>query len=559
MPTTIPVHSQRTVAEIDRNWSAPMLWNNLHLRTRIVFGYGLIIILGAALVLFLLIRTSSLNVQIRELSAEVTSEAATGTHLAAQVAATQQLIDRYLQQPARDNLQAANASLQTLATEVEDARTRIVDPEQRQRRDNLSGELLAYQDSFQRLSALLEAQQSTQTNLTINLSLATTTLNKAISDYLRSDKPDPFVLSAFVRAQQQLQLANLVSARLITEQVEKISENALDELNQADFNLQFQHDLSNTTIQTAISYVLENTQRSRTTISQYTSNLAQIRQQRGTLLNIQGGQLKSQAAAIAGAALDRLASVTNELERQGEQTQQFTVIALILTLLVTVAFSWLLPRTMTKPLLQLVDATKRLNHGDYGVIVTTRDGSEIGQLAASFNQMSTALSHEREQVLRQQGALTKQNQELEHTLAELQAATAAREQLAVAVRTLSVPVLPILEQVLLIPLVGEIDAERAQILLERLLDGITTGRAHIAIIDITGVPLVDESLVDWLMKATSAARLMGARCILVGIGPEVAQALVASGADLATLTTRSDLRGAVEYAARGNRFTSAKG
>jgi rsbT co-antagonist protein RsbR len=535
-----------------------MLWNKLHLRTRIVFGYGLIIILGAALVVFLLIRTNRLNAQIRELSAEVTSEATTGTHLAAQVAATQQLIDRYLQQPVPDNLKAAKESLQTLTTEVEAARPRLVEPEQRQRRDNLSGELLAYQDSFQRLGALLETQHATQTNLSINLSLATATLNKAISDYLRTNKPDPFVLSAFVRAQQQLQLANLVSARLITEQVEKISENALDELNQADFDLQFQHDRLNPTIQTAISYVLENTQHTRTTISLYTSNLAQLRQQRDTLLNIQGGQLKSQADAIASAALDRLASATNELERQGEQTQQLTILALILTLLVAAAFSWLLPRTMTNPLLQLVDATRRLNQGDYGVVVTTRDGSEIGQLAASFNQMSTALSQEREQVLCQQEALTQQNQELEHTLSELQTATAAREQLAVAVRTLSVPVLPILNQVLLIPLVGEIDAERAQILLERLLDGITIGRARIAIIDITGVPLVDESLVDWLIKATSAARLMGARCILVGIGPEVAQALVASGADLANLTTRADLRSAVEYAVRGNGVTSAK-
>jgi rsbT co-antagonist protein RsbR len=120
-------------------------------------------------------------------------------------------------------------------------------------------------------------------------------------------------------------------------------------------------------------------------------------------------------------------------------------------------------------------------------------------------------------------------------------------------------VLPILEQVLLIPLVGEIDTERAQIMLERLLDGITAGRARIAIIDITGVPLVDESMVDWLMRATSAARLMGARCILVGIGPEVAQALVASGANLANLTTRADLRSAVEYAVRGNWVTSATG
>ncbi|MEO7911829.1 MAG: STAS domain-containing protein [Roseiflexaceae bacterium] len=535
-----------------------MLWNNLHLRTRILFGYGLIIVLGAALVLFLLIRTSSLNAQIRELSAEVTSEAATGTHLASQVAATQQLIDRYLQQTVPGNLQAANASLQSFTAAVQDARPKLIDPEQRQRRDNLSGELLAYQASFERLSMLLENQHTAQTDLNINLSLATSALNHAISEYLRDDMPDRFVLSAFVRAQQQLQVANLLSARLLTEQAEQLSENAVDELNQADFNLKFKDHLLDATIQTAIDSVLENTQRTRTTITQYATNLAQIRQQRDTLLNIEGGQLKSQTDAIASAALDRLTSATNELERQGEQTQQLTILALIPTLLVAGAFSWLLPRTMTKPLLQLVDATNRLNQGDYGVVVSTRDGSEIGQLAVSFNQMSTALSHEREQVLRQQEALAKQNQDLEHTLTELQTATAAREQLALAVRTLSVPVLPILEQVLLIPLVGEIDAQRAQIVLERLLESLSTGRARIAIIDITGVPLVDEHMVDWLMQATSAARLMGARCILVGIGPEVAQALVAGGANLASLTTRADLRSAVEYAARGNGFTSAK-
>ena len=533
-----------------------MLWNNLHLRIRILLGYGLIIALSAALVLFLLLRTSSLNAQIRELSAEVTSEAAVGIHLTAQVAATQQLIDRYLQQPVPDNLHAADASLALLATAVDDARTRLVDPEQRQRRDNLSGELLAYQDSFRRLSTLLATQRATQTNLNTTLSLTTTGLNIAISDYLSSATPDQQVLSAFVRAQQQLQLANAGSARLIAEQIEKISVSALDGLSQAENNLKLP--VSNTAIQTTINNVLENTQRSRTIITQYTSNLARIRQQRNTLLNVQGGQLKSLTDAIAGAALDRLTSTTNELERQGEQTQQLTIVALIVTLLVTAVFSWLLPRTITKPLMQLVDATQRLNQGDYGVVVTTRDGSEIGHLATSFNQMSTALSHERDQVLRQQGALTQQNQELEHTLAELQAATAARAQLAIVVRRLSVPVLPILEQVLLIPLVGEIDAERAQIVLECLLDGISTGRARIAIIDITGVPLVDERTVHWLLQATSAARLMGARCILVGIGPEVAQALVASGANLASLISRADLRSAVEYAARGNGFTLTK-
>jgi anti-anti-sigma regulatory factor/HAMP domain-containing protein len=535
-----------------------MLWNNLRLRTRILLGYGLVIALSVALVFFLLIRTNSLNARIRDLSAEVTNEAATGAHLTAQVAATQQLIDRYLQQPVPANLQAASASLRQLTDDVEDARARLADPEQRQRRDNLSGELLAYQDTFKRLSTLLETQQTIQTNLNIDLSLAASGLNNAISIYLRGEQPDSFVLSTFVRTQQQLQLANLYSARLITEQAEKIGENALDELSQADFSLKSQQALPDPEIQSAIARVLENTQLTRETISEYTTNLAQIRQQRNTLLNVQGGQLKSQADAIAGAALDRLTSTTAELERQGGQTQQLTALALILTVLVTAVFSWLLPRTMTKPLLQLVDATRRLNQGDFGVVVSTRDGSEIGHLAASFNQLSTALGHEREEVLRQQHALTTQNQELEQTLTELQAATAAREQLAVTVRAMSVPVVPILEQVLLIPLVGEIDAERAAILLERLLDGIKTRHARVAIIDITGVPLVDASLVEWLIKATSAARLMGARCILVGIGPEVAQALVASGADLANLATRADLRSAVEYAARGNGFIFAK-
>jgi rsbT co-antagonist protein RsbR len=552
----MPLADSAPFSESIATGARPMLWNNLHLRTRILLGYGLIVILGAALVLFLLAQTNSLNGQIRELSAEVTSEAATGAHLASQVATTQQLIDRYLQQSVPENLQAANQSLQSLTAAVDDARGQLSDPEQRQRRDNLSGELVAYQDSFQRLSTLLEDQHIAQTNLNINLSLATSALNSAISEYLREDKPDPFVVSAFVRTQQQLQIANLLGTRLISEQTEEVSENALDQLNQVDFNLKFKDRLSNARIKTAIDNVLENTQFSRTTISQYAINLSRIRQQRNTLLTVQGGQLKSLSDAISNAALDRLASTTTELERQGQQTQQLTIMALIVTLLVAAVFSWLLPRTMTQPLQQLVDATRRLNQGDFGVVVTTRDGSEIGQLATSFNQMSTALSHEREQVQQQQTALTKQNQELEHTLAELQTATAAREQLAVAVRALSVPVLPILEQVLLIPLVGEIDAERARVMLERLLDGIASGRARIAIIDITGVPLVDEGMVDWLMRATSAARLMGARCILVGIGPEVAQALVANGANLANLTTRADLRSAVEYAARGNWVTS---
>ena len=111
---------------------------------------------------------------------------------------------------------------------------------------------------------------------------------------------------------------------------------------------------------------------------------------------------------------------------------------------------------------------------------------------------------------------------------------------------------------ILIPLVGEIDAARGEMLLDRLLERVTAQRAQIAILDITGVPVVDASVVDWLLKATISARLLGARCILVGISPEVAQTIVASGADLAALTTRADLRSAVEYAGRTVGITIAR-
>jgi rsbT co-antagonist protein RsbR len=150
------------------------------------------------------------------------------------------------------------------------------------------------------------------------------------------------------------------------------------------------------------------------------------------------------------------------------------------------------------------------------------------------------------------------NNELEQTLGDLQASIAARDQMAVAIRALSVPVVAILDRVILIPLVGEIDTSRGELLLDRLLERVTAQRARIAILDVTGVPMVDAGLVDWLLKATQSARLLGARCILVGISPEVAQIMVASGADFAGLTTRADLRSAVEYASRTIEVATAR-
>ena len=151
-------------------------------------------------------------------------------------------------------------------------------------------------------------------------------------------------------------------------------------------------------------------------------------------------------------------------------------------------------------------------------------------------------------------------EETQRTLEELRAANEQQKRLLDMVRELSTPLMPIAEGILVLPLVGTIDSQRATQIMEVLLDGVTRQRARAVILDITGVPVVDTSVANYLLQATRAVRLLGAECILVGITPEVAQTVVGLGVDLHGLVTRSDLQGGVEYALRllGQRIVKPK-
>src|SRR5262245_58995773 len=83
------------------------MWRNLSLRTRILLGFGLVLLVAAALALFLVLRVADLNSRIKQLNTSATFEATTGAHVAAQVAASQRLVERYISQPQQDNLQSA--------------------------------------------------------------------------------------------------------------------------------------------------------------------------------------------------------------------------------------------------------------------------------------------------------------------------------------------------------------------------------------------------------------------------------------------------------------------
>ena len=115
---------------------------------------------------------------------------------------------------------------------------------------------------------------------------------------------------------------------------------------------------------------------------------------------------------------------------------------------------------------------------------------------------------------------------------------------------LSTPVVELWESILALPLIGTLDSERTQVVMESLLQKIVETGAAIAIIDITGVPTVDTLVAQHLLKTVAAARLMGADCIISGIRPQIAQTIVHLGVDLSEVTTKASLADAFMIAMR---------
>ncbi len=113
---------------------------------------------------------------------------------------------------------------------------------------------------------------------------------------------------------------------------------------------------------------------------------------------------------------------------------------------------------------------------------------------------------------------------------------------------LSTPVVTLWDGIVALPLIGTLDSARTQVVMETLLQAIVSTDSRIAIIDITGVATVDTLVAQHLLKTITAARLMGAECILSGIRPQIAQTIVHLGIDLAEITTKARLSDAFRVA-----------
>jgi rsbT co-antagonist protein RsbR len=132
-----------------------------------------------------------------------------------------------------------------------------------------------------------------------------------------------------------------------------------------------------------------------------------------------------------------------------------------------------------------------------------------------------------------------EHRRLQEEVIAMQAATLAE---------LSTPLIPINKEIVVMPLIGSIDEARAQRIMETLLQGITETRAKTAILDITGVAVVDTRVADALLQAARAARMLGAQVILTGIRPEVAQTLVGLGTNFEGIVTRGTLQSGIASA-----------
>ncbi|GEM_PF-2719563 len=175
-----------------------------------------------------------------------------------------------------------------------------------------------------------------------------------------------------------------------------------------------------------------------------------------------------------------------------------------------------------------------------GVFAAARDITAQKQVEAELQKAHSDLEL---RVKERTSELAQANEALQQEITE-------RKRAEQVIRELSTPVLQVREGLLILPIIGALDSKRAKQLTEQLLRAIRDNRAKVAVVDITGVPVVDSVNANHLLMTAEAARLMGATVILTGLSPEVAQSLVAIGVDLNRLTTSGDLQGGIADADR---------
>lgn len=195
----------------------------------------------------------------------------------------------------------------------------------------------------------------------------------------------------------------------------------------------------------------------------------------------------------------------------------------------------------TELLSRVADVLLALSNVGFGDYSTRIDTSNMGdgpltELVVGINDMI--------------GALEEEHRRSQAYQAEVESKLAMVEEQRATIRQLSTPVLEVWEGVLCLPVVGVIDTIRSAEMTGELLEAITTKETRCAIIDITGIEVMDTSTAEHFIRMAKSARLLGAECVITGLNPTIAQTIVHMGIDLTDIITYRSLRDALKWHVR---------
>lgn len=191
---------------------------------------------------------------------------------------------------------------------------------------------------------------------------------------------------------------------------------------------------------------------------------------------------------------------------------------------------------------EILGVLLQLGAGDLEARVAQPEGDgPLEMIAAAVNKFADELARAKERELELRAHLERQVAALERNHAQIAAQN-------LAIRELSTPVLEVVEGVLVLPLVGSIDEARGEQVIDDLLDAISREQADTALLDLTGLAVLDTRVAGQLLRAIAAARLLGARVIVTGIGSANAQLLVELGVDFGRVETTRTLKSGLDIA-----------
>lgn len=264
-----------------------------------------------------------------------------------------------------------------------------------------------------------------------------------------------------------------------------------------------------------------------------------------TLIRLSGysGQL-SEAMSFLG--LKEFRTTESELRANVSMANMVLGGANFVLVLTAATALFLLHRHVVQPLKALSAAAQTMSERRSVAPVQVASHDEIGRLQRAFNEMTAAFAQQTRRLEEQIAVAEAARAEAEQARMHLQEKLATIEEQREVIRAMSVPLLPLTGTSAVVPLVGAIDSARLAVLSDRVLHSVADKRFQHVLFDITGVPIVDEEVARGLLKIVRALRLLGAETALVGIRPEVAQALAPLSDALAGVTTYSTLEQGIE-------------